>query len=159
MTMKAMLGSRRDWSFLPCPWACMFVALLSLKTEVLIDYDSGTLRQRILVGAIPVRDEPLRDSLFQSYPLPTGEAGLTGHQAWHRAFLFRRGRSQSPNCIAGQVVNDLARVAKWFPSMDKSRASQLKHECLQALAKGGESSLRQFVVNTESALLQEYDKQ
>ena len=43
--------------------------------------------------------------------------------------------------------------------MDKSRASQLKHECLQALAKGGESSLRQFVVNTESALLQEYDKQ
>lgn len=129
------------------------VAVLSVKTEVMVDYDSGFLRQRTWIGAISIRDELIRDTLFQSYPLPNGETGITGNQTWHRAFLFRRGAKQSPNYIAGQVVNDFARIAKWFPSIDKSKASQLKHDCLKTLASGGESSLREFVAAAESSLL------
>jgi hypothetical protein len=150
MTWKCLIVTAV--SGIACLVVGYLVAALSLQFEVLIDYDSGSFRQRTWVGPILIRDESIRDTLFQAYPLPNGTEGITGNPTWRTAFIFKRGAMQSTNYIAGQVVNDFSRIAKWFPSMDKPTACQLKHDCLKALASGGESSLREFVETAESNL-------
>jgi len=129
-------------------------AAMSSTTCILVDYDSGRLRQTLTIWPLVVRDEVLRSTLFCAYPLPDGRQGLTGAENWHTACVFRANSMQSPNCAGGQVVNQAASLASWFPSLPKLKASELKQEFLTVLSKGDVAAVKEFVHDTEIRLLE-----
>lgn len=138
---------------LACFAAGFFCALFSVQEELLVDFDSGALRQRIHVGPFVVRDQRARSHLFQHYSLRGHNRGITGTPDWHVALRYRGNGLRSPDTIGGSVLNSMTGLGQLFPMVGRDEAGKLKEGFLRALAREGSGAASRFAFEAANRLL------
>jgi hypothetical protein len=112
-------------------------AMMLLRTDIEVDYDSGRCRQVTAVGPFVLRTVPYRENVFGMARSASGLPGLTGIPNWQLALRFWRGSFVSDSYAAGIVLNDITKLDQLPWSRKPSDLSPVKQQFLEALATGG----------------------
>lgn len=114
-----------------------FAAIITTREELLIDFKSGELRRRLLVGPIVLKDARPRHMAFQELGSPSGNSGTLGKPDWRKALVPWGISLRSSYSDGGMVLNETARLGKWFPVLSRHDAARVKQGFLAELSKGG----------------------
>ena len=134
-------------------WARVMIGILGLmlghatswflfRQEILIDCDSGRLRQVLSIGPVTLRDKVLISTEFQAFPLPDGRQGLTGRERWSTvdvSYGFADFGGKRAICVyreGAKVFRLLNVLVKHMTRMSHDDAARLKEEALRALQDG-----------------------
>ena len=118
------------------------------RQEILIDYDSGYLRQIIRVGMATLRDEPVWTCPFVAFPLPNYRYALTGNKDWSTVDVSYGFDLKRAGCdyYAGRKVHILLEsMVPYLCDMAPADASAVKEKTLRALHDEGIDGLTEFV--------------
>ena len=130
------------------------LAVLTFKYKVSIEYNTASIKHNISIGPFAVRDELLKENLFQCYPYSSiGELYLTEKPDWHTAFEFSSFSNQSHNYQGGMVLNDAVKLTLLFQHVSKDGAGKMKDQFLKVLRTKDIGSLSNFVSNKEQEIL------
>jgi hypothetical protein len=151
---------------------CVFISILafflgvslacfSLREQIFIDYVTGNMRRAVLIGPVILRDQPFRAGAFQDVPVSAALSykrcdGMSGdcHPEWRLAFEYWRDSRVSSSYNAGRVVNEAARLGKYFRFISEEEAVEIKREFLRRLCEYDQVSLSEWGRKTEAALLE-----
>jgi len=125
------------------------LALLTTRSILSIDYDSGAQMRVVKVGPFAVREEALRRSKMGAIVLEDGGTGLTGRLDWHVAHVFWGNSNRSADFEGGNIMHYANEIEDLLRGAEQEEVSRVKEEFLRAVSQRQGDKLRQIVEELE----------
>lgn len=133
------------------------LSVLTFKYKVYIEYNTGSMKHEISIWPFTVRNELLKENLFQSYPFSSmGELYLIKNPDWHKAVEFDSFSNNSPTYKGGIILNNAIRLSLLFNNLPKSDASEMKKQFLNILKTEDVGNISKFVSEKEQEMLKHH---
>lgn len=148
--------SGRVWLLLAALLVGIATVLVLVRKVTMIDFASGDIKVRTMIGSIVVSESDAPPTAFESIQTKESSA-LRAKSEWHPALIFTLFSQQSPNLSGGRVLNDTTRIGTYAGLVDHEKLSLLKTTYLKRLAEKGPSAATEVVNDFESAFALEME--
>jgi len=110
------------------------LSMLTIKHEILIDFNSGAEKEIISIWPLTIRERLIKNNVFSV----TGSKIYTENKAnWNTSFIFYGPWNVSQSYVGGDVQNSINKMSKWFPFIENKRAGKLKDKFITILNNKG----------------------
>ncbi len=134
------------------------IAAYSFNYALVLDYDSGFLRDAINIGPFTVRTEEHCHNYLGQLMLPSGRISLVGNPSYKIAARYYGDSRVCASTMAGILANEIVGMDAILKAVPRGRAVEIKETFLRKLNSEGENSAMTFLLNTKSGLLDEVTK-